>query len=299
MSERMNMQQFIAESPLNWPVNKYPAFIQVDGEFIPVPNRYFTTRVDDNGGGALKYTPFEAVAEGYTVIQNQDGFQCLTDLVDSGELIVDSALELSGGKTIAISARLPEHVEIAGQDVATHLIFGTNHARGGSAVIFSHNRQLSCANELAALKIAKQYKYTIRHSRNAFIRLEDARQGLRLSFQHTQEMKKLGESLASEKIDNAFYNKFLRSLVELDKIDPAKKERAYRRAQGQRYAIHNIMRDADYLDDYRFTKWGLYQAVTDYESNVRQHRGDPNRYRMKLASGQAPLTNRALELLTA
>lgn len=286
----MNMREFIEDSPLNWLVEKRQAFIQVGDEFKPVPNRFFTTKVKDG-----VYTPFEAVADGYTIIQNHDGFKVLTDLVDSGDIVVDSALELSGGKTVAISARLPESVEIAGNEVDTHLVFGSNHARGGSAVIFSHNRQLCCANELATLKIAKQYKYTIPHRRSAFIKLEDARQGLRLSFQHTQEMKELLEQWATEPMSKTQYNGYLRDIVELDKKDP--ESRAHRNARGIIYAIHNIARNADYIDNYRNTKAGFYQAVSDYASNVAQYRTYDSRFR-KLTTGH-PLTNRAHELLTA
>jgi phage/plasmid-like protein (TIGR03299 family) len=295
MNETMNIKQFVEESGFGWKVEKKPIFIPgPDGSMVEVENRKMTTRINDDGS----MVPFEAVGNNFQVIQNVEAFQFLTDLSDANELEVQNILETQGGKMVIINTVLPGYMEVAGNSVATHVAFSNGHGGNGSAVSLAHNMQLCCTNQLAALKLSTKFRYSIRHTRNAVMKLEDARKAMRLAFKQTEELQELADNLAVQKITPQYYNGFLRDLVQLDQIDAKKEPRKHRRAIGTRYAIHSIMKEADYIDNYRNTKWGLYQAVTDYTSNVERTKEAEGSRFLKMAKGH-PLTNRALDLLTA
>jgi phage/plasmid-like protein (TIGR03299 family) len=293
--ETMNLQQFVQDSGYGWKVEKLPIFTyDGNGNIVEIPHRKMTTRIDDDGS----QTYFEAVGNNFQVIQNTEAFTFLTSLFDAGELEVDNILDTQQGKSVIINCKMPGHMEVAGSDVATYVAFSNGHGGNGSAVSLAHNIQLACTNQLAFLKMSTKHRYSIRHTRNAVMRLQDAREAMRLAFKQTEQLQEIADELATEKIDKTYYNNFLRSLTELDKIDKEKQPRKHRSAMGTRYAIHEVMRTADYLENYRNTKWGLYQAVTHYTSNIEKSREQEGTRFLKMAKGH-PLANRAYDLLTA
>jgi phage/plasmid-like protein (TIGR03299 family) len=295
MGNVMNMEQFVQDSGYGWEVQKLPIFVP-DGEggMLEVTNRKMTTRINDDGS----MVPFEAVGNNFQVIQNTEAFQFLMDLSDSGELEIQRILDTQQGKMVIINTVLPGHMEIAGNAVATHVAFSNGHGGNGSAMSLAHNMQLCCTNQLTSLKLSTKFRYSIRHTRNAKMKLEDARAAMRLAFKQTEQLQDIADQLATDKLSKQSYNKFLRDIVQLDSINKDKQPRSYRRALGAREAIHTVIRDADYIGNYRNTKWALIQGVTDYTSNIqRTQQAEGTRF-LSMAKGH-PLTNRAYELLTA
>lgn len=284
-----NVNEALFDKNMYWTVGKYQAGWQDEnGEWHAVPNRAFTIR-EDNGKA------FEAVAKTYEVINNSEGFQFLADLVDSQELTIDNALEFRGGREVAVVTRVPEHITIGDEQFYKMLVWTTRHDGRGSAQAFGTDICIVCENTLQFAKVAAKHKYTIRHTRNAGIKLQDARKAIKLSFKQTDVLSGIADILINKKIDKSYYNAALRSITGLDTINKNKNPRKHRNATKVATSIHSIMRDADYIENYRNTRWGILQAVTDYSSNVKEYRKEETRFE-DLTSG-TELNNRALDVL--
>lgn len=288
-----NVNEALVHGGIDYTVSKRQAYFRdEDGEFQPT--RQFYTVRDDIGYA------FDTVSADYEVIQNADGVQFLYDLVDSDGLEIENVLMFGNGREIAVVTTVPEHVTIGVDEALTKMVWTNRHDGRGAGQGFGTNQIIVCKNTLEMAKHAAQFKYSIRHTRNAALRLEDAREAIKLNFKKIELYDEIAQNMLTQKMEKEEYNSFMRTLVGIEgkgKINKAKQETAFNNAVKAMRTIHEIRSTADYIRDYRTTKWGVMQAVTDYTSNRMKYRNERSRFK-KLADGH-PLTNRAFALLNA
>lgn len=286
MGKKVN--EALVDHGMDWDVGLYPAGYLKDGVWHAVEHRSFTVR-EDNGKA------FEAVANSYEVINNRQGYHFLADLVDNNELEIDRALEFRGGREVAVVTRVPEYITIGEEEFYKFLVWTTRHDGRGSAQAFGTDVCIVCENTLQFAKIGAKFKHTVRHTARASIALQDAREAIRLSFVQTDVLRGLADKLINTKVDKTYYNAALRQITGLDKINREKNPRKHRNAMETRAKIHSIIRDSDYIANYRNTRWGIMQGVTQYVSHEQNFRTEESKFE-KLVAGPE-LNNRALDVL--
>lgn len=281
--EKLTPRKAIKIANLDWNVSKKPIFL---GDGTKIPGKFATVRESDN-------KPFGIVGSRYNVIQNQDGFDYLSDLVDDGEIEIETAISLYEGKVVTIVAKRPEHVLVAGEEVEEWLVFTNPHDGSGAAKVFFTPIRIVCANtQNYALSSVKNY-YNIRHSGDVIGKLNDARVAINMSFQYTQDVKNLGEELATRKITGKGFMSFLDRLVPVPNKE--KHPRAHRNAENRRSNIGRIFKYSENLENIRFTKWGALQSVVEYTNHSVNYK---NKRFEKILDGPE-LNQKALEILTA
>jgi phage/plasmid-like protein (TIGR03299 family) len=285
----LTLDEALAVSGINYDVGRFPAYAKIGDRFVEVPHRNFTARMDTD------YV-FDAVGADYNVVQNREGFSFLYDLVDAGELVLEQAWELYGGRKVAIVTKRPEHILIGGLEVANYIVWTTSHDGKGSSVTFGLQKQLICGNQLASAQTQAGCKYRVRHTKNSRHRLADARKAMQITFKQTEELQKTAERLMGMRLDRDFYTQAIKDISGVSGIDKEKQKKAYSNAMGTARSIHGILRDAEYIENYRNTRWGLYQAVTDHLSNVKKYTSERRKFEV-LSSGH-PMMNKAYQILT-
>ncbi len=75
-------------------------------------------------------TVLGVVSDEYVVVQNRDCFAFLASLLGS-ELIFETAGSLWGGKQVFITARLPDHITVGGDEILPYVVLSAWHTGTG------------------------------------------------------------------------------------------------------------------------------------------------------------------------
>src|SRR3954447_1155218 len=124
---------------LTWTVAKQPLF-RADGR--EVPGHHATVREDTD-------QVLGVVSDDYVVVQNHECFAFLANLLGS-ELIFETAGSLWGGRQVFITAELPEHITIGGDDVRPYVVLSAWHTGTGAIRAMTTPVRAVCAHTVRA-----------------------------------------------------------------------------------------------------------------------------------------------------
>lgn len=290
---------------VNWTVSKHPEYTFIPGYGLkPHEGKYAIVR-DDN------LEQFAVVGEQFQPIQNSRCFEFLQQLVDQEELFMETVISLREGKTVAIEARRPEHILIAGEEYMDYLGIINPHDGTGALVMLATKERLVCKNTCQFAVNNAKALYRIRHTANAEVKLTEARELLEISFQYTAALKEFGEELAMERISDAAFDDFLSSLIP----EPEKKygttdegvlyvtnEREIANRAADREEVKQNFMTSDNLENIRgkrnaWNKWGLLQGVTEWEQHIRTYASRDSRAEALMGGGD--YARRAVAILAA
>lgn len=238
----------------------------------------------------------------YRVVQNRAAFQFGADILDQTGAMIDSVGVINGGSVVWFALKLDQEYVVAGRQderLNTYLLISNGHDGKHAISASVVTLRLSCNNELAwAIKNA-QRSFTVRHTSGLEGRLYEARKALNVAYKYTEEIANIGERLIQQPIGMSV-DEFLTKVVRLPE-DPS--DRQITIAENRRAAIHSTLMHAPDLADIKDTRWGLLQAVSDWETHQAQTRSSAHNTReqqrmSRLLTGTQPYSTRALNLLT-
>jgi phage/plasmid-like protein (TIGR03299 family) len=242
-----------------------------------------------------------SVSKQYEIIQNEEGFSYLDQLIDAGDLEIETAISLYGGRMVTVLARKPEGLKIAGDAYDTYIGYTGRHDGLGANKVYTCRERIVCANtqSIAEGEFKRSGRHwSIRHQGDTTLKLADARKALELSFEEDKAYAAALEEMATKKFDNDSYKEFMVELTGLRKIDAQKQPRKYRNTLDTYASINNIRRTAEDLDLFRDRYLGAYQAISQFETHNKDYRNDTTKFQKLVVEG-GELTNRAFKLLTA
>lgn len=287
-SGKLYADEALRKGGLNWRVFKEPV-IRKD---VPVAGKFYTVRESDDAVLGIVGPTWEPV-------QNEDGFNFLNELVDSGELEIETAISLKGGRKVAILARRPDEILIAGETVIPYVAFLNGHDGATSAQMFTTPVRMVCANTVNMAVAGAGAFYRMRHTKNVHVKLADAREALQISFDYTDELARLGEWMAETKISDYEFAQFLNSLVPVPEDE--EKKAAITRAEARQEEIRELYKESDNLGNIRGTRWGVFNAVAEWIDHRKTYRDADRRFEAIVLQNdpRQRLDQRAFELLTA
>lgn len=256
------------------------AFILGSCMYKDCPNAFATYRTDTN-------TPLGIVKERYTPVQNIDAFTFFNDAIGKDKAIWQTAGWFGNGERIFVSAKLPKNIFVNGDPVENYLIFTTSHdGSSGVKILFSPIRVI-CQNTLnAAIKSATNY-VSFRHTKSVHTNLDIAKEILGIC---EQKIEYLGEQFnfmskinINDKDAQHIFANVIFTEDELLRIEETGHTigqvitRDWRAIQDAQISMKKVNVVAE-MNNYYFsgpgqreilgTKWGVYNAVTGYYSNV-------------------------------
>lgn len=171
---------------------------------LGVPHHRAVTRVNPFTGlrevlsvGGMDYTP----------ISNELMGETLAAILDQSGAIVDTAGSLRGGLDTFITARMPKGILVGGVDQIELNLAGLNYFQPGRSSEFLVTPvRVVCANTQAAALGNHQSRWAFRHSPSAPVRVAEAREALKITFDyadafHAEAEKMIKESLAIKKFE--------------------------------------------------------------------------------------------------
>lgn len=242
-----------------WNVRKTEIKAFENGNAIDIPNRFATVYTNP----VTQETQYlGVVGSSYTPIQNESHVALLDAIVDESGAHFETAGSLRGGRETFISMKMPSTMNVGGQDAVDQYLVAFNSHDGTSSFRFAVTPiRVVCANTQAAALAAAKSTFSIRHVKGATGVIAEAREALDLTFKYLDEFESQAERMISEQIKDDEFQQIVSRLFDLDVATSKRQENT---AIEHVSNIMTIWRDAPTMQGITGTKWGAYQALTEY-----------------------------------
>lgn len=256
------------------------SFIYGSNIYRECPNAYATYRTDTN-------TPLGIVKERYTPVQNIDAFTFFNNAIGKDKAVWQTAGFFGNGERIFVSAKLPKNIYVQGDPVENYLIFTTSHdGSSGVKILFSPIRVV-CENTLnAAINHATNY-VSFRHTKSVYKNLDVAAEILGICEQKIlyldEQFNYMKRTIIEDKDAQKVFANVVLTKDELQRIKDTGHTigqivtRDWRAIEDAEISMKKVNIISE-MNNYYFdgigqkeilgTKWGVYNAVTGYYSNV-------------------------------
>lgn len=258
----LNAQQARTAANLDWEPILVPTFAEHNGQRIMLEERAVLR--DDTGMqlGSVKgqYTPF----------WNEAAFEFIDALLRTadGEVLIETAGNLWGGREIFILARKPESIKIAGDEVFEYFGLFNNHTGKRKVRLYPTNTRVVCANTLAIAEETRKRmgveSFQIPHRRNLSEQIEAAKEFFRFASLYENQLQQYAEQFLKVKIDSTKFEGIVNDLYPVQE-DMAK--RALTLQAEKRSRMWEAIQATD-LENFRWTGWGVLQAFANVQSHA-------------------------------
>ena len=235
---------------LDWTVNQNPVF--TEGGF-EIPNYKANVRSSDN-------TVLGIVTDRYKVVQNAEAFAFTDSIIDTGNVLYETAGSLRNGKTIWMLARMPE-TNILGDKFDPYMCFTNSHDGSGAVKVCMTPIRVVCNNTLNMALANASRCWSTKHIGDISSKLEEAKHTLIMANNYMKKLDEEADKLANQKISEDEIAKILNELfpVNEDKDNDRKKNNA-EEAKNQIMICYMAPDIAKFIG----TKYGFLNAVSDW-----------------------------------
>jgi len=244
----------------------------------------------------------------YTPVQIREAFGVLDQLVEDGEIVLETVGSLADGRKTFMAAKLTgENLEIVPGDImerylvvrdsydgSTTLDFGAS----GTLIVCENTERMAFGEAQRKGQISKQ-----KHTKGIMseTRVLQAREALGLASQSFEAYAILGKQLASIKMSTDDVEAFHTKLVFGDKSVPANPDNwsgQQRRAVGELGFMYSEG-PGQQIDGRKGTAWGALNSVTAWTNHMKRHKAatDQDRTNFVLYGKGAKINADARELL--
>lgn len=252
----VSVEEALKISHADYEVEKVPVFAEVGEQKILVPGKFATVRRDTDA-------PLGIVGPDYTVVQMRENADFLEAVIDNGDLKIETAGALDEGRRTFVSMKAPKGLLIAGRDAIDLNLVALNSYDGSSPFrVLATPTRVVCQNtEQAAIRNA-QASVSIRHTRNATKRVEEAQKALQIGWNFWEAFEAGAEKMAAEAMTNGEFDRFITDLFGEVDADASVRSRNY--AEKRETDLRHLFREAETQENCRGTRWAAYNAVTEY-----------------------------------
>lgn len=279
-------REAITTAKMAWRVEKAPMYLSsgrvVDGHYA---------MLRDSDGAQLGVT-----GEDFTVLQNVDAFDQFEPLVASGDVTIEAAGSLRGGKRVWILAAVKNAtIDVVKNDpVKTYLLLAHGHD-GSLAVNFGFTRtRVVCQNTLSMALGAKDGLFKFRHTSNVLDALTLARGALDMQRAELRNEAEVYRMLAQKKLSDKNLTRYIRETLKAGAGNDTE------------IKVRNVDKIVQLAHEGRGampgTLWGGFNAVTEFATHQRGKTADTRVDSMWFGSGKNScnaLVKRALNVAVA
>lgn len=242
----------LKQAGLDWTVSLRPAgYLDSNGKWQEAEDRRYVVRDDtDDFLGEVSKT--------YTPLQNVDAFEFFDEVITTGDVEYDTVGSLSDGRSVWLTARVPEPLMINGIDpVELYLLLRNSHDGSSSVNLAITPVRVWCQNTIVMALRRAVDRWNVRHVVGVEDRVQEAQQALGLTFKFAEQFEEQATELAQLPMSNNEFDSFIGKLSkELDlgeRADEQLKERTT-----------TIFHESSNLENVRGTRWAAFNSVTDY-----------------------------------
>jgi len=284
-----SIDEALEKAELTWAVNQGDVFVALPpqegmpGIFVPQMESNLVQAA--NWRANIREDTSEVlgiVSNDYKVVPNRDAFLWLDALL-GGEIEIETAGSLGNGRRVWVLAKIPELVEIGGDEIARYVYCANSHDGSMAVTAAATDVRIVCANTLGwALSKSENSPrtYKFRHTGDMAEKLGEARKVMDITLNWNAAMKKLGDELAREAMSpDRFDKKVVRPLIGFTEAQEAEmrdadRKIAIRNREDNRELLNALFNgtapDGDTTGNSPGTKWVAANAVAEFADHFRR-----------------------------
>lgn len=251
--------------PLTTALGDHPGAMLDAG--LLVPKQYANVATIDGNSTVLG-----VVGNRYQIFQNEETTELLDTIVDEGGAHFVAGGSLADHRKMFMVMKMPKGILVGGEDASDLYLGVTNsHDGTGSLVAWVTAVRLRCTNMLTSAVRHSQTKWRLRHTAGMRGKVEQARRSLELTFEWADEFEKQAEEWLRTPFNE---DDFKRLLDEVEPPSDSKHDGWRRRQDEKRGTLTDLFLHAETNELGRGTKWGAYNAFTEYADWFMPVKGD-------------------------
>lgn len=256
-------------------------------ELIEVPDAFTMIRTDTQH-------PFGYVGKRYEPIQNKEAFEFFDTIIGEGHAQYETVGALGNGEVVFITAKLPDYMEIAKDQIDKYLLLTMSHDGSSSITIMFTPIRVVCNNTLSMALNQSRNKITIKHTKNARNRIELAKATLGLVNLNQASVETVWSKWAKEEIKD---DKAEEVFIEALGLELNDKGKLSTRAENILKSVETYYFTGVGQSNISGTKWGVYNAITGYMQNVKDFKSDDKKFQSLFLSGETDIRQRTANIL--
>ena len=207
------------------------------------------------------------VGKNYHIIQNNECFNFLDDVIGSGQAVYQTAGSLRNGKVIFMTVKFPNNVKIGDDVIEKYILLSSSHDGSLSLQVRWTPVRVVCMNTLGmALRGGADASMNIRHTKNYRDKVEQARSVLDV----TEHYYNVMEEEFNRLLDEQFSDSQMQTLTE--QLMPSEGKVATK-TKNNRNKVLELFHTGRGQAAVANTRWAAFNAVTEYvdhEATTRQ-----------------------------
>lgn len=247
----------------DWQAEKTPLYINVDGEFVIVPERQAITASDNHDVLGIFST-------GYEPHQYREWLLTNVATILDDDLGIGSAGLLKNRGQAWVSVEVPENITTPeGVEFRPNLVAATSFD-GTLATTYTRTvTNVVCDNTLAIGLEGNDQKFRLKHTRYSKLRIGDARDALKIVYDIADEFSAEVARLASVEVSDKVWAQVL------DAINPIPEDEGRGRtiAKHKREELLALYANDDRVAPWAGTALGVLQAFNTYEHHFAGTKG--------------------------
>lgn len=299
LNQQTNMYSFFSVQEKAWHglgtiIENYPSsaealkFAGLDFEVIKRPNihllddgckiiskdSFFTYRSDSGDVLGSK------LGKDYEVVQNTDAFAFFDAIVGGDGILYETAGALGKGERIFITAKLPGYISVGQNDLIEKYLFLTTSHDGSSGITAAFTPiRIVCNNTLSMALRNCTSKVTIRHTKDAKSRLENAHRVMGIANNLSGELETIFNSWSRIGIKDQEVRKLIRlamtppkESLQTQSKETAEVISAYLQKACDTVYAYAMTSPSQQMPTTKGTLFGAYNGITGYFQNVKSYK---------------------------
>lgn len=248
LEEAPTSRDALVASGLDWKVEQKEVFVN------GVVAEGYKANVRDRDNSILGI-----VSDRYKVVNNEDAFAFVDNLVDGSATKYETAGSLRNGKTVWMLAKMPDE-KILGDDIAQYLCFTNTHDGTGSVKVVPTNIRVVCANTLQIAVNGAKRVWRVTHAGNLESKLFQAHETLKLNHEYFSALSRDAYRYANTSVTDSEF------LTRINNLLPITIEMSDKQKQNVQKIKDNIERCFNMPDISKFknSEWGVINALSDH-----------------------------------
>lgn len=196
--------EILHEADLDWDVNKFPVYADVNGKRLSTGKQALVRSKDDS--------ILDIVSDDWNPVQNYEALDFFTKWVAAGDMTMEVAGSLMNGKLVFATARIKDSFEVvAGDTVESFLLFSNPHMYGRSIDVRTTQVRTVCKNTLnMALSGSSKRMVKVNHRR--VFDANEVKMALGFAHENMNIYKEKAQFLVSKTIDDNIVKDYLSTL---------------------------------------------------------------------------------------
>jgi phage/plasmid-like protein (TIGR03299 family) len=299
LGQRLDRPATVAEAlhlaGMDFKVDRRPVMVDFGDEkqsiMRMVPDQFVNYRTDTN-------EPLGVVGKKYAICQNEAAFSFFDSIVGAGEAVIETAGVLGGGRQTFITAKMPPHIFVPGDEIEPYVILINSHDGSGSIQALLSPVRTVCRNTLMMAMKNNSNRVRISHTKTAEMRLKQAGQLMGLYDMFKEEMGAALTQMAHTRVSETQVDAYIKALFSSESEEKGKDTST--RATNIRNEVKNYLYgESGGQQMFPGTAYQAYQGITGFFQNVKEYRSTEGTMSQLLLGDDARLMEKSFNMALA